>query len=103
MEWEDRRRMLSTACLDSRNAGRILANVRARCWPDRGEIIGDPERVLSRPPKVARPKQRTPSWLSRHQTVVELLWLGAIAIGGIAAIIGLRSLGAEYGVIWVSD
>ena len=95
--------MSSAARIDRHSARRILANVQEKRRTESHEFIGDPERLLSRPPKTAKPKQRISNWVSRHRTIVELLWLGVIAIGGIAAIIGLRNVGAEYGVIWLGD
>ena len=95
--------MSSAACIDRYRARRILANAQDRRCAESPDFTGDPDRLLSRPPKTAKPKRRTPSLLSRHRTIAELLWLCVIAIGGIAAIIALRNVGAEYGVIWMGD
>ena len=95
--------MNSTACMDGRAGARILANVEDGSAEDERKLVVDPESVLSRPPKPFRRKRRLPRWLTKFHNVTEVLWLGVIVICGIAAIIGLRDVGAAYGVIWAGD
>ena len=95
--------MSSTVCVDGRAAGRLFANARDRHSDEKREFISDPERLLSRPPRPVRSKWRTPNWVLNLPDISELLWLGVIVVGGIAAIIGLRNLGVDYGVIWAGD
>ena len=95
--------MSSTVWVDGRTASRLFADALDRLGEDKRKFIRDPERVLSRPPRPVRSKWRTPNWVSNLPIFSELLWLGVIVACAIAAIIGLRHLGAAYGVIWVGD
>jgi len=95
--------MDSTVCIDGRAAAGFLDGNQNEKPREERQYIDDPARSLSRPPKPVRRKRRLPKWLGRFRIVTEVLWLGVIVVCGIAAIIGLRGIGAEYGVIWVGD
>lgn len=63
----------------------------------------EPERVLSRPPKVGKSKSRAKYARTGSQVVEKTLLLAAIVICGITAIVGWRELGAVFGVFWLGD
>ena len=66
-------------------------------------IQENPERVLSVPPKAKGSKNpfRKTRW--RSHAILEVLLLAVLVVGGIAVIVALRELGAEFGVIWLGD
>ena len=95
--------MASSAFVDSLVARRMFDNVAERRLAKMFETKDDPARILSIPPRMARSKKPTQISRSHVHTVAAVLLLGAIVISGIAAIIGLRDLGAEFGVTWIGD
>jgi hypothetical protein len=95
--------MNRAVCIDIIGAGRFLPVAEARGSEAEHSHLADPERVLSRPPKPVRRRRRMPKWVGSFSDVSEVLWLAVIVVCGIAAIIGLRDIGAMYGVIWAGD
>ena len=87
---------------------RIIDNVEERKSGGTPEAPGEEEmwdddarRILSQPVKAKAGKNRRKKPQSRLTTHIGLL--GAIVIGGIAVIIGLRYLAEMFGVNWIGD
>ncbi len=86
------------------SSNRFIDNVREIRSSEIPENKDDPERILSRRPTDGDLSTRqTQKRSSRGHIVVQVILLGIIVIGGIAAILGLRELGADFGVVWFGD
>ena len=96
--------MGNIATINSISCNRFLDNDREIGSSEKIKIRDDLERILShrstnKDPSTRQPQKRP----SRGHVVVEAFLLGIIVIGGIAAILGLRELGADFGVVWFGD
>ncbi len=61
----------------------------------------DAQRILSQPGKAKARKKRRKK--PHGRSVIQVVVLGAIGVGGIAVIIGLRNVAEIFGVNWIGD
>ena len=103
--------MASSGNSKAQTRRRILANVQDRkkgnlpeAPPEEDTTVAsraeDAKRVLSQPVKAGRRKKRGKP---KGKSATQVGLLGAIVVGGIAAIIGLRYLAEAFGVNWIGD
>ena len=96
--------MISILTFSNVARGKFLNPVRGMRSPETPEFRDDPERILSRrPADGARSARQNNKRSSRGQFILEVVLLTIIVMGGIAAVVGLRELGAGFGVVWFGD
>ncbi len=102
--------MASSAKISSLSRKRILANAQVRKTGQTLEAPAeedtdvaarneDAERILSKPVKAGK-KRRKKRW---SQEATQVVLLGAVVIGGIAAILGMRYLSEMVGNNWIGN